>query len=168
MYSNNILNFQDSTTILNAHTKKAGNVSYAPRISIYIYIYIYIHTYIGVCVYTKFYFINKMYFIEVFGNRKSVYSRTLSKKISWDGSFHETVSMTFFIEPCSWNSLFNPCLTGLKSMSLRTHHTFFCKFHMVCTSHSPNIWWQTSVQAGITLFEFAPLWIVSKQIVFQN
>ena len=31
MYSNNIVNFQESTTILNAHTKKSGNLSYAPR-----------------------------------------------------------------------------------------------------------------------------------------
>ena len=31
MYSNNIVNFQESTTILNACTKKSGNVSYAPR-----------------------------------------------------------------------------------------------------------------------------------------
>ena len=32
MYSNNILNFQESTTILNAGTKKkSGNLSYAPR-----------------------------------------------------------------------------------------------------------------------------------------
>ena len=42
MYHNNIQNFQESTTILNAHTKKSGNLSYAPRIYIYIYIYIYI------------------------------------------------------------------------------------------------------------------------------
>ena len=34
MYSNNIVHFQESSTILNAHTKKkAGNLSYAPRIS---------------------------------------------------------------------------------------------------------------------------------------
>ena len=32
MYSNNILNFQESTTILNACTKKSGNLSYAPHI----------------------------------------------------------------------------------------------------------------------------------------
>ena len=32
MYSNNIVNFQESTIILNAHTKKSGNLSYAPRI----------------------------------------------------------------------------------------------------------------------------------------
>ena len=32
MYSNNILNFQEPTTILNAHTKKkSGNLSYGPR-----------------------------------------------------------------------------------------------------------------------------------------
>ncbi len=33
MHCNNILNFQDSTTILNARTKKTGNLSYVPRIS---------------------------------------------------------------------------------------------------------------------------------------
>ena len=32
MYSNNILNFQESTTILNAWTKKSGNLLNAPRI----------------------------------------------------------------------------------------------------------------------------------------
>ncbi len=32
MYSNNILNFQESTTILNAGTKKSGNLLKAPRI----------------------------------------------------------------------------------------------------------------------------------------
>ena len=32
MYSNNVLNFQESTTILNACTKKSGNVFRAPRI----------------------------------------------------------------------------------------------------------------------------------------
>ena len=31
MYSNNIVNFQESTTILNACTKMSGNLSYAPR-----------------------------------------------------------------------------------------------------------------------------------------
>ena len=33
MYSKSILNFQESMTILNAHTKKFGNLSYAPRTS---------------------------------------------------------------------------------------------------------------------------------------
>ena len=32
MYSNNIVNFQESTTILNACTKKSGNLLKAPRI----------------------------------------------------------------------------------------------------------------------------------------
>ena len=36
MYSNNILNFEESTTILNAGTKKSGNLLNAPRIYIYI------------------------------------------------------------------------------------------------------------------------------------
>ena len=39
MYSNNILNFQESTTILNACTKTSGNLLNAPRIYIYIYIW---------------------------------------------------------------------------------------------------------------------------------
>ena len=33
MYSNNIVNFQESTTILNDCTKKSGNLLKAPRIS---------------------------------------------------------------------------------------------------------------------------------------
>ena len=37
MYSNNIVNFQESTTILNACKKKSGNLLNAP---VYIYIYI--------------------------------------------------------------------------------------------------------------------------------
>ena len=42
MYSNNIVNFQEFTTILNACTWKSGKFLNAPRIYIYIYIYIYI------------------------------------------------------------------------------------------------------------------------------
>ena len=38
MYSNNIVNFQESTTILNACTKKSGNLLNSPRVCIYIYI----------------------------------------------------------------------------------------------------------------------------------
>ena len=41
MYSNNVLNFQVSTTILYASTKKSGNLLNSPYIYIYIYIYIY-------------------------------------------------------------------------------------------------------------------------------
>ena len=36
MYSNNILNFQESMTILNVCTKKSGNLLNAPCIYIYI------------------------------------------------------------------------------------------------------------------------------------
>ena len=36
MYSNNIVNFQEYTTILNACTKKSGNLLKAPRIYVYI------------------------------------------------------------------------------------------------------------------------------------
>ena len=35
MYNNNILIFQESPTILNAYTKKSGNLSYAPRIILF-------------------------------------------------------------------------------------------------------------------------------------
>ena len=41
MYSNKIFHFQVSTTILNACTKKTGNLLNSPYIYIYIYIYIY-------------------------------------------------------------------------------------------------------------------------------
>ena len=64
MYSNNILNFQESTTILNAHTKKVWKLiiytlyvclCVCVYIYIYIYIYIYTHTHIQtqtyMCVY---------------------------------------------------------------------------------------------------------------------
>ena len=52
-YSNNILNFQESTTILNACTKKSGNLLNTPHIYIYIYIYIYII--VRVCVFVSIY-----------------------------------------------------------------------------------------------------------------
>ena len=41
MYDNNILDFQESSTILNVCTKKSGNLLKAQYIYIYIYIYIY-------------------------------------------------------------------------------------------------------------------------------
>ena len=50
MYCNNILNFQASTSILKACTKKSGSLLNAPRIYIYIYIYIYMCIYIYICV----------------------------------------------------------------------------------------------------------------------
>ena len=56
MYSNNILNFPKSTTILNTSTKKSGNLLKASRIYIYIYIYIYIvRLYMTVLLYIHLY-----------------------------------------------------------------------------------------------------------------
>ena len=46
IYSNNILYFQGSTTILNAHTKKSRNLLKAPHTHTHIYIYIYIYIYV--------------------------------------------------------------------------------------------------------------------------
>ena len=36
-------------------------------------------------------------------------------------------------------------------MLLSIHHTFFCKFYIVCTSQLLKIWYQTSVEAWSTL-----------------
>ena len=49
IYSNNILNFQESSPILNACTKKVWKLI-EPTAYIYIYIYIYICVYVCVCV----------------------------------------------------------------------------------------------------------------------
>ena len=51
MYSNSILNFQESTTILNACTKKSGNSFNAPRIYINIHTHTHTHTYIYIYIY---------------------------------------------------------------------------------------------------------------------
>ena len=40
MYSNIILNSQESTTILMACTKKSGNLSYAPRTYTYVSVFV--------------------------------------------------------------------------------------------------------------------------------
>ena len=50
MYSNNMLNFEESTTILNAYTKKSGYLLKTPYIYIYIYIYICVCVCVCVCV----------------------------------------------------------------------------------------------------------------------
>ena len=61
MYSNNILNFQESTTILNACTKTSGNLLNAPRfrmrqvpskLILFEEYHIYIYIYIYICYYT--------------------------------------------------------------------------------------------------------------------
>ena len=55
MYSNNIVNFQESTVLLTSCTKKSGNLLIAPRICIYIFIYTYIYTYIYIHIYKYIY-----------------------------------------------------------------------------------------------------------------
>ena len=47
------MNFQDSTTILNASIKKSGTLLNAPRI--YIYIYTCVHTFIYIRIYMYIY-----------------------------------------------------------------------------------------------------------------
>ena len=54
-YSKNLLNFQESTTILNACTKKTGNLFNGPRIYIHIHTFIYIYTYTHTYIYTHIY-----------------------------------------------------------------------------------------------------------------
>ena len=51
MYSNNILNFQECTTILNVCTKKSGNLLKPPRIYIHTYIHTYMYAYIYAYIY---------------------------------------------------------------------------------------------------------------------
>ena len=46
MYSNKILNFQESTTMLNGRTKKSGNLLNDSHTHTHTYIYIYIYIYI--------------------------------------------------------------------------------------------------------------------------
>ena len=62
IYNNDIVNFQESTIILNACTKKSGNLLIAPRICIYAYICIYMCVcvkyacmYIYMCIYAYMY-----------------------------------------------------------------------------------------------------------------
>ena len=75
MYSNKILTFQESTTILNACTKKSGNILNSPRICtrtcthththththIYIYIHIYTQTHIYIYSHTHKYIYTHAY-----------------------------------------------------------------------------------------------------------
>ena len=50
MYSNNILNFQESTTTLNARTKKSGNLLNTPRI----YTYVCVHSFSATAISMRF------------------------------------------------------------------------------------------------------------------
>ena len=76
MYSNDTVNFQESTTILNSCTKKSGNLLKAPSIYLqtnysftnHIYIYIYIYTYISICIYIYDYIYIYIY-IYIYNNK---------------------------------------------------------------------------------------------------
>ena len=50
MYSNNIVEIQESTTILNACTKKSGNLLNTPRIYIYVCVCVCVCVCLSVCV----------------------------------------------------------------------------------------------------------------------
>ena len=58
-------------------------------------------------------------------------------------------------------------------MLLCSHHTFFRKFHMICTSQPPKerdlfYYERPSIQTVSTAFDLPPFWIASKQIFFWN
>ena len=92
--------------------------------------------------------------------------------------FQKIVSITLFTENCTGNLFFigtclfprheqtqtcnsRPMFSQFENifdydMLLPVHQKFLSEFHMVCTSRSPKISWQTSVQAWSTLFDFPP------------
>ena len=84
MYSNNILNFHESSTILNDYTKKSLE-TYRMHLVIYIYIYIYIYKFIFL---TKIYFALQVYFVlnsralstSFFGYSQSLFSWKLQNE----------------------------------------------------------------------------------------
>ena len=68
MYSNNIVSFQESTTILNACTKKVWKL-----IEGTIYIYIYIYTYIYVYVYIEQTATSSQLAVKKWGDMENIY-----------------------------------------------------------------------------------------------
>ena len=55
MYSNNIVNFQVSTTIFNACTKKSGNLLYVPRMYVCMYVCMCMYVCVCMCVFLCMY-----------------------------------------------------------------------------------------------------------------
>ena len=78
MYSNNILNFQESTTILNTCTKKSRNLLKAPRRSYYIYIClcVFIHVYKYVSSYIYIYICTRMILYQCVSKYKRTSTHT--------------------------------------------------------------------------------------------
>ena len=71
MYSNNILNSQESTTILNASTKKSGNLLKAPHTHTHTHTHIYIYIYI---------YQELFYFLFLFLTKKIFFLYKISKQ----------------------------------------------------------------------------------------
>ena len=64
MYSNNILSFQESTTILNAFSRKSGNLLKAHHI--YLCACVYMYLCISMCIYDIFVYIHSCMYVCVF------------------------------------------------------------------------------------------------------
>ena len=69
-------------------------------------------------------------------------SRTFSLKESKGLSTPWTV---FSIQAHSGKLIFKPCLKSFYFKHSSLYFPFFCKFHIVCTSQPPKVWWQTSI-----------------------
>ena len=87
MYINNILNFQESKTILNARTKKVWKLIICPSY-IYIYIYIYIYMCVYMCVYLCLYIYIYIYIVAWSDSKKSVLLIELT--VPWEENREET------------------------------------------------------------------------------
>ena len=105
--------------------------------------------------------------------------------------FQKNVSMTFFDDHYTWNIFFTRglmCFTRWsaflthahcgkpifwlvkffknQNMLLRSHQTFFCKFHTVGTFQPLRNGWYTFADTWIT--DLLPFWVVPKQIFLLN
>ena len=146
----------------------------------YIYIYIYTHTHTHTHIHGSF---NKVNFVYRVCDRKHFSQfHIFFEEINSDEFFHVPevcqhdllywVQKFFFIcqhfsteAPCG-KHMISPFIKSLfyENLLFRTHHTYIYKFHMVCTSQPPQIWWQTSVQAWNAMFDLSAFWIASIQI----
>ena len=115
LYSNNIMNFQDSTRILNACKKNSGNlmnwlyiyIYIIYNIYIYIYIYIYIHAYEGVaghffympkCVSTRMWYVHTFFvYMCVCARMRICLSVSLSQRTSLTCFSNVTLNKTLNI-----------------------------------------------------------------------
>ena len=73
MYSNNILNFHESTSILNTCTKKSRNLLNAPRIYLSIYLSIYLFCYTLIHLSLSYLFIQLSFYLSISVYYLSIY-----------------------------------------------------------------------------------------------